>query len=38
MKKLVLLALTVFSLLATAKTVKTGDQPFPSCNPCDWVR
>jgi hypothetical protein len=30
--------LTVFSLLATAKAVKTGDQPFPSCNPCDWVR
>ena len=38
MKKLMLLTLTLFSFLATAETVKTGDQPFPTCNPCDWVR
>jgi hypothetical protein len=38
MKKLVFLALALFSFLATAKTVKPGDAPFPGCNPCDWVR
>jgi hypothetical protein len=38
MKKVVLLALALFSFLATAKTVKPGDNPLPMCNPCDWVR
>jgi hypothetical protein len=38
MKKLILLTLALFSFLATAQTVKTGDAPFPTCNPCDWVR
>jgi hypothetical protein len=38
MKKLMLLTLALFSFLATAQTVKTGDAPFPTCNPCDWVR
>jgi hypothetical protein len=38
MKKLMLLTLALFSFLATARTVKTGDAPFPTCNPCDWVR
>jgi hypothetical protein len=38
MKKLLLLTLAFCSFLATARTVRTGDQPFPTCNPCDWVR
>jgi hypothetical protein len=38
MKKLMLLTLALFSFLAAAGTVKTGDAPFPTCNPCDWVR
>jgi len=38
MKKLVLLALLAVSMLATAKTTKPSDAPFPQCNPCDWLR
>jgi hypothetical protein len=37
MKKLMLLAFVAFAFLATAKPVKS-DLPFPTCQPCDWVR
>ncbi len=37
MKKLVLIALVAFSFLATARTSKI-DVPFPSCDPCPFVR
>jgi hypothetical protein len=37
MRKLILLALAVFAFVATAQT--SGIQgPFPTCNPCPWVR
>jgi hypothetical protein len=37
MKKLVILTLAVFSILATAKNTKN-DLPTPQCDPCPWVR
>ena len=37
MKKVVILALAAFSILATAKTTKS-DGPVPQCDPCPWVR
>lgn len=36
MKKLVILALAAFALIAGTQTKK--DIPFPQCNPCDWAR
>ena len=38
MKKLVLSALALFSFVAAARTTKPSDAPFPTCNPCVWVR
>jgi hypothetical protein len=37
MKKLTLLALIALSLFA-AKTTNKHDIPFPTCDPCPWVR
>jgi|UPI00030814BC hypothetical protein len=37
MKKLTLLAFIALSLFA-AKTVNKSDNPFPTCEPCPWVR
>jgi len=38
MKKLMFLALALFSFLAVARTTKPSDNPVPGCNPCDWIR
>jgi hypothetical protein len=37
MKKVMLLAFIALSLFA-AKTVNKSDNPFPTCDPCPWVR
>lgn len=37
MKKIAILALAMFSVLATAKSTKN-DIPIPTCDPCPWVR
>ena len=37
MKKLVVLALVVFSFLAAARTTRV-DIPIPTCNPCPYIR
>ena len=37
MKKLTLAVIALSSLLTAAQTVKTGNAPFPTCNPCDWA-
>jgi hypothetical protein len=37
MKKLVVLALLAFTLLA-AKPTNKQDTPTPQCDPCPWVR
>jgi hypothetical protein len=38
MKKLVLLALAAFALIASANTGTKKEAPIPLCNPCDMVR
>jgi hypothetical protein len=37
MKKLVLLAMIAFALLASARTARI-DIPLPQCNPCPYVQ
>jgi hypothetical protein len=37
MKKLVVLAFLALSMLAARPTNKA-DNPFPQCDPCQWVR
>ena len=37
MKKIIVLAFLALSLFA-AKTTNKAENPFPMCNPCDWVR
>jgi len=37
MKKLFLLALVAFAVLATAQTARV-DIPLPTCNPCPFVK
>jgi hypothetical protein len=36
MKKIVVLALTAFALLATARTTRV-DIPLPQCDPCPFI-
>jgi hypothetical protein len=40
MKKLVLLGFIALSILTarTTTTTNKGNVPFPSCDPCQWVR
>ena len=37
MKKLVVLVFLALSLLAARTTIQV-DNPFPQCDPCQWVR
>jgi hypothetical protein len=37
MKKLILLAMVTFALLASARTTRIGI-PIPTCNPCPFVQ
>jgi hypothetical protein len=38
MKKLVVLAFIALSMLTASTTTNKADIPFPSCDPCQWVR
>jgi hypothetical protein len=42
MKKLIVLAFMALSMLTarttTSPTTNKGNVPFPSCDPCQWVR
>ena len=38
MKMFALLAIVVLSFVASATTTNKADNPFPTCNPCQWVK
>jgi hypothetical protein len=38
MKKLALLAVVVLSFVASATATNKAENPFPTCNPCQYVK